>query len=206
MTHNSNVQFSGNPQEKGVKIAVGWGPATRFKVPIPHNESDRLKALKNYRILDTSPEADFDDLTELAAAICETPIALISLVDSQRQWFKSKIGIDASQTEREIAFCAHAIMQHEVFEIKDASKDERFASNPLVTAHPKIRFYAGAPLVTPERHAVGTLCVVDHVPRELNSRQTKALKILSRQVVRLMELRKTITELKNKFDLAPCQP
>src|SRR5262249_7582990 len=134
-------------------------------------EKKRLKVLWEYEVLDTVPEAIFDDLTELAACVCEAPIALISLVDEKRQWFKSKFGTPVNETSRDISFCAHAIKQTGLFIVPDTVKDERFASNPLVTSEPKIRFYAGAPLITPDGYALGTLCVIDKVPRELRPEQ-----------------------------------
>src|SRR5215471_123668 len=127
-----------------------------MRTPTVKNEKTRLNVLWQYEVLDTVPEALFDDLTELAARICEAPIALISLVDEKRQWFKSKVGTTVSETSRDVSFCAHAIKQTDLFIVPDATKDERFANNPLVTSDPKIRFYAGAPLITPDGHALGT--------------------------------------------------
>jgi anti-sigma regulatory factor (Ser/Thr protein kinase) len=159
------------------------------------NEPARLAALHRYRILDTAPERAFDDLTMLASHICGTPMALITLVDADRQWFKSRIGITPSETSRTISFCAHAIKQGDLFIIPDARKDERLRDNPLVTGDPHIRFYAGAPLVTPDGHALGTLCVVDRVTRTLTPRQIEALDALRRQVESQLELRRHVFDL-----------
>ncbi len=157
--------------------------------PIGQDELDRLEALYRYRLLDTGADQAYDDITALAAQICGTPIALVSLVDTQRQWFKSRVGLDVAQTPRDISFCGHAIHGREVFEVSDAREDERFADNPFVTQEPNIRFYAGAPLVTPDGYAVGTLCVIDSVPHKLSDAQRSALTALGRQVVQQMELR-----------------
>jgi GAF domain-containing protein len=157
--------------------------------PIPKNEAKRLKVLWQYEVLDTVPEEVFDDLTELAARICEAPIALITLVDEKRQWFKSRVGVTVNETSRDISFCAHAITQPDLFIVPDATKDPRFANSPLVTSEPKVRFYAGAPLITPDGYALGTLCVIDKVPRELRTEQKQALRILARHVLLQLELR-----------------
>jgi GAF domain-containing protein len=163
--------------------------------PIPKNEAQRIKVLWQYDILDTVPEEVFDDLTELAARICEAPIALITLVDEDRQWFKSKVGVTINETSRDISFCGHAIEQSDLFIVPDATLDQRFAENPLVTSDPKIRFYAGAPLITPDGHALGTLCVIDKVPRELRPDQKQALRVLARHVMTQLELRRHSREL-----------
>lgn len=155
-----------------------------MKATLPPNEAQRLETLRDYDVLDTPPEPAFDDLTLLAAQICQVPIALISLVDENRQWFKSTIGVSATETSRDFAFCAHAILHSdEVLEVRDAQLDHRFADNPLVTADPHIRFYAGAPLVAPGGLALGTLCVIDRVPRELSTEQKTALRALSHIVI-----------------------
>jgi anti-sigma regulatory factor (Ser/Thr protein kinase) len=161
------------------------------------DESTRLAALRAYRILDTDPEQAFDDLTLLASEICGTPIALISLVDEDRQWFKSHVGIALRETARDISFCAHAIEDTAIFVVPDALADARFRDNPLVRQDPRIRFYAGAPLVTPEGHALGTLCVIDREPRTLTERQAAALDALRRQVEAQLELRRNLAELEH---------
>jgi two-component system cell cycle sensor histidine kinase/response regulator CckA len=163
--------------------------------PTKNNEARRLKVLWQYDVLDTVPEEVFDDLTELAARICEAPIALISLIDEDRQWFKAKVGVTVNETSRDISFCAHAIKQTELFIIPDATQDLRFANNPLVTSDPKIRFYAGAPLITPDGYALGTLCVIDKVPRELRPEQRQALRVLARHVMMQLELRRHAKDL-----------
>ena len=157
---------------------------------IPDNESQRLAALRAYDVLDTPAEAEFDDLTMLASIICGTPIALVSLIDQDRQWFKSGVGLTAQETPRAISFCGHAINQPaSLFEVPNALADARFVDNPLVMSDPNIRFYAGAPLVTSEGYALGTLCVIDKVSRQLTAQQREALMALSRQVTRLIEKR-----------------
>jgi diguanylate cyclase (GGDEF)-like protein/PAS domain S-box-containing protein len=163
--------------------------------PFPPNEVGRLNALQALDILDTPPELPFDDLTRLAAFACETPIALISLIDPCRQWFKSRFGLDATETHRDIAFCSHAILQGELFIIPDATSDERFKDNPLVTGEPKIRFYAGMPLTNAEGYNLGTLCVIDRVPRILTPPQQDALRALARQVIAQFVLRQQVTDL-----------
>jgi len=159
------------------------------------DESRRLEVLRDYALLDTPPEQIFDDLTELAAHICEAPIALISLVDENRQWFKSRVGLTVEETARDISFCGHAILQPALFIVPDATKDERFADNPLVTGEPRIRFYAAAPLVTPAGYALGTLCVIDRIARQLNAWQQQALQVLGRLVITHLELRRKARDL-----------
>jgi PAS domain S-box-containing protein len=165
-----------------------------MKAALPENEAERLAALRGLGILDTGPELAYDELSTLAAYICQTPIALISLVDEDRQWFKSRVGWTARETPREVAFCAHTILEPDLFVVPDASADQRFANNPLVTSPPCIRFYAGAPLVTAEGHALGTICVLDHKPRELTAEQAGALRTLSHQVVVQLRLHEQLAE------------
>jgi anti-sigma regulatory factor (Ser/Thr protein kinase) len=164
---------------------------------IATNESARLSDLRSYRILDTDPEKAFDDLTLLASYICQTPIALITLIDADRQWFKSRVGVSITQTPRAVAFCARAIEQPDLFIVPDATKDERFKANPFVVSEPKIRFYAGAPFRSSSGHALGTLCIVDCVPRELTDEQQNALRALSGQVQAQLELRRNLIELRS---------
>ena len=164
------------------------------------NEAARLKALHAYHILDTDPEQAFDDLTLLASQVCGTPIALITLVDEKRQWFKSRVGIDVTETERSISFCAHAIEQPGLFEVPDTLSDRRFRENPLVVNDPHIRFYAGAPLLTRDGDPLGTICVVDSMPRTLTEEQRAALNALRRQAEAQLELRRKLDELRVAID------
>lgn len=160
-----------------------------MRARLPPNEAERLEELRQLRILDTLGETEYDDLVYLASSICNTPIALVSLVDADRQFFKARIGLEATETPRDLAFCAHAILRPELMVVEDATADERFADNPLVTSDPNIRFYAGAPLMTAAGHSMGTLCVIDRVPRTLDESQSKALRALGRQVEALLSLR-----------------
>jgi len=160
---------------------------------IPENEVERMNELYKYELLDTLYEDEFQDIVLLASRICNVPISLITLVDMNRQWFKAKLGLDARETARNISFCGHAINQDDLFEVEDAVADERFYDNPLITGDPKIRYYAGMPLITDAGYKIGTLCVIDRIPRQLDEEQTFAMTILSRQVIKLFELR-----LKNK--------
>jgi GAF domain-containing protein len=141
-----------------------------MKPLLPAHEDARLAELREYNVLDTGPEPEFDDLVGLASQICGTPIALISLIDAQRQFFKARTGLDVTQTPRDAAFCDHAIAEPELMVVPDAAADPRLAGNPLVTSDPNIRFYAGSPLITPKGHAMGTLCVIDRVKHLVRER------------------------------------
>jgi PAS domain S-box-containing protein len=177
-----------------VVAAAGAGAG---RVPVPLNEPSRLLALQSYDIMDSGQEPRYDDITLLASRICGTPMALISLVGEDRQWFKSRIGLEGSETPRELAFCAHAIVEpDQVLTVADAQLDHRFAAHPFVTGDPHVRFYAGAPLVSADGHALGTLCVIDREPRQLQPYQKDALLALSRQVMALMEERRTSAALR----------
>ncbi len=166
--------------------------------PLPENESERLAALRKYEILDSEPEQDFNDIVELASQLCDTPIALITLIDESRQWFKAKIGLGINETTRDLAFCAHAIHDNDMMVIRDATQDDRFFDNPFVTEDPKIRFYAGMPLITGNGFKLGTLCVIDQKPKDLSELQLKALRILGKQVAKLLDLRAINLGLKNQ--------
>ena len=171
--------------------------------PFPSDEAERLAALLNYAVLDTPPEQAFDEITRFASELCDTPIALVSLLDGERQWFKSRVGLDVAETSRNLAFCGHAILQRGIFEVEDAAVDLRFADNPLVASDPNIRFYAGAPLIHPNGQRLGTLCVIDRTPRRLTALQRHGLEVLSRQVISQLELRLQIRQLTRlSLDLA----
>ena len=166
----------------------------------PLEEQKRLEALYKYEILDTPEEKDFDRLSQLASLVCETPISLITLLDHDRQWFKSKNGLEINETPRNIAFCNHAIMEDKMMIINDASQDERFKENPLVTSTPEIRFYAGMPLITPEGYRLGTLCVIDDKPRDLTEFQKFAVETLANEVITQLELRLKMKQLSIQSD------
>jgi signal transduction histidine kinase len=161
-----------------------------MRVPVPVNEPARLAALHDTQVLDTAPEEDFDDIALLASEICGTPMGLVSLVDHERQWFKARIGVDVETVRRELSFCAFTITGQAVLEVPDATEDERFADNPFVVADGGIRFYAGAPVVLDGTHSVGTVCVVDHVPRKLSDQQKRALRSLARHAAVQLDLRR----------------
>ncbi len=163
--------------------------------PVPENEAGRLSALNSFEILDTLPEDPYDGITKIISEVCQVPIALVSLIDGKRQWFKSKIGLDIDETPRSISFCQYAIMNHSLFTVEDAQKDSRFRDNPLVMGFPKIRFYAGMPLRTSGGFNIGTLCVIDSKPRKLTSSQKDALTALASQVINLLELKKANLDL-----------
>ncbi len=163
-------------------------------------EVARLAALNRYAILDSEPEQSFDDLVILAAHICQVPMAMLSLVDDHRQWFKSKLGVQVKETSRDSSICAHAIQQHDLFIVPDTLQDDRFRESPLVTGEPHVRFYAGAPLINEDGYALGTLCVLDREPRELSAEQKDAISALGRLALRQMELRLNLGLLKQALN------
>lgn len=168
--------------------------------PALSTEAARLAALDRYAILDTDPEQSFDDLVILASYICKTPIALLSLLDDHRQWFKSTVGVQVRETPLEMSICAHAIQQEDLFIVPDTLQDARFRENPLVVGEPHIRFYAGAPLINEDGFALGTLCVLDRQPRELDLEQKQALKSLRQLALKQMELRRNLQLLKDALN------
>jgi GAF domain-containing protein len=170
-----------------------------MKPPVSEQEEKRLAALARYRVLDTQTEQAYDDIVKAASFVCGTPIALVSLIDERRQWFKARVGLDVAETPREQAFCVHTIAQMSTLVVEDATQDARFAENPLVTGEPKIRFYAGAPLVTPEGFGLGSLCVIDRQARRLDSKQIEILEALARVVVNALELRLVSRDLADQL-------
>jgi two-component system, NtrC family, sensor kinase len=168
--------------------------------PALSTEAARLAALDRYAILDTDPEQSFDDLVILASYICKTPIALLSLLDDHRQWFKSTVGVQVRETPLEMSICAHAIKQEDLFIVPDTLQDARFRENPMVVGEPHIRFYAGAPLINEDGFALGTLCVLDRQPRELDLEQKQALKSLRQLALKQMELRRNLQLLKDALN------
>jgi|SRR5579871_4834266 len=168
-------------------------------------EADRLQLLRSYGVLDSDPEEEFDDITRVAALVCRTPIALISLVDESRQWFKSRVGLDAIETSREVSFCAHAIDLQEPLIVPNAEQDSRFAHNPLVTGNPSIRFYCGMPLRS-EGHGLGTLCVIDREPRTLTPEQIQILKVLSNAVINRLQLLRALRLIEDLRNSRSGQP
>lgn len=168
--------------------------------PLPLDEQERLDELRKYGILDTEPEDVFEDMVKLANYICQTPISAISLVDEHRQWFKAIAGLSAKETSRDVAFCAHAILQDETMIVSDALQDERFHDNPLVIGGPNIRFYAGVPLTTPDGYHLGTLCVIDSKPRELSNEQLKALSTLTDSIMAHLNLRMSHKNIRHYVD------
>jgi len=167
----------------------------KMSAPIPPNEQARLEALRSYGILDSEAEDEFDAITRLAAYLCGTPIALISLVDDTRQWFKSKVGLELAETPRDLSFCAHTILQSEPLVVPDAKKDARFSQNPLVMSDPNIRFYVGMPLQNEKGLGLGSLCVIDKTPRQLAPAQMEGLKVLGKAVVTHLQLRRALNLL-----------
>jgi signal transduction histidine kinase len=167
----------------------------------PEEDARRLAALREYNILDTAPEKDFDELVALASAICETPISTITLIDENRQWHKARIGLADQEGNRDHTFCAHAINEDDLMVVPDATKDDRFFDNPFVTGHPDIRFYAGMPLINPEGFKLGTLCVIDQKPKSLSESQLLSLRVLGKQVMKQMELRRKLGELQRLNDI-----
>lgn len=193
MLKTLNAAGSGNGlklrRDEKKHLEINWTPSTVFKIPIPKDEKKRLATLYSYDILDTPPEQTFDSIALLASHVCETPIALLVLIDHDRQWFKAKVGVSLQETPREFSFCTHTIMQRAVLTISDATQDRCFAANPLVVSG-RYRFYAGAPLVTPDNRALGTLCVIDRVRRTLTANQKKDLLALSQLVMTELGLRR----------------
>lgn len=168
--------------------------------PTPESEQARLEALRRFNLLDTPPEEVYQDLVNIAANVLDVPISLVSLIDEDRQWFKASKGLDVTETPREYAFCAHAIMGPDTFVVEDATKDERFAKNPLVTGAPDIRFYMGAPLITSEGHALGSICVIDCKPRHVTPEKKSVLEALRRIAVSLIEQRAVSANLAHALE------